>query len=145
MVYVPMVPGDDRAAAAAAPGWSDARASCFWDGERLTGRTWGAAQREQVLPKLLPLLPAGSPEHEQLASWDPDMQPLWDVGWFFAADARWPADGLPPAAAWCKQFAYSGGETGANGFFRGEGETVEVAWSSWHEQFAAGMATILGR
>ena len=141
VVYEPMVPGDDRAAAVEqARSWSDSRASCFWDGERVAGRTWGAAQREQVLPKLLPQVPADAPWREELETWDPEEQPLWDVGLFYAASATWPAGELPEAAAWCKQFAYSGGEPGGNGFFRGEGEAVEVVWSSWRERFAAGIA-----
>jgi hypothetical protein len=131
VVFEPMIPGDDRpAAVAAARSWSDPRASCFWDGDRVCGRTWGAAQRERVLPKLLPLVPADAPERETLETWDPEEQPLWDVGWFYAADVGWPNGGLPQAAAWCKQFSYSGGEPGGNGFFRGEGEAVDVAWSS---------------
>src|SRR5262245_24001089 len=141
-----MVPGDDRPAAVAqAQAWRDARATCFWDDSRVSGRSLGAAQRDVVLPRLLALIPPEAPEHEELATWDPEQQPVWDAGWFCAADASWPAGGLPQAAAWCKQFAYSGGEPGGNGFFRGEGEVVEVAWSSWEEQFAAGMAAIVGR
>ena len=141
VVFEPMIPGDDRlAAAAAARDWTDPRATLFWDGEHVAGRTWGAEQREHVLPKLLPLVPADAPWRETLETWDPEEQPLWDVGWFYAAGANWPDGGLPQAAAWCKQFSYSTGEPGGNGFFRGEGEDVEVAWSSWREQFAAGMA-----
>jgi len=141
VVFEPMIPGDDRLAAdAAARDWTDPRATLFWDGEHVAGRTWGAAQREHVLPKLLSLVPADAPWRETLETWDPEEEPLWDVAWFYTAGATWPEGGLPQAAAWCKQFSYSDGEPGGNGFFRGEGEDVDVAWSSWREQFAAGMA-----
>jgi len=141
VVFEPMIPDDNRAAAVAqARRWSDPRASCFWDGDRVAGRTWGAAQREHVLPRLLAVVPADAPWREALETWDPEEEPLWDVGWFYTAGAGWPEGGLPQAAAWCKQFSYSGGEPGGNGFFRGEGDAVGVAWSSWREQFAAGMA-----
>jgi hypothetical protein len=145
IVFEPILQGDDRPPAVLqAQRIVDPRVRCFWDADRVAGRLWGAEQREHVLPKLLPLIPADAPWREALETWDPEEQPLWDAGWFCAAGAGWPAGGLPQAAAWCKQFSYSGGEPGGNGFFRGEGQAVEVAWSSWDEQLAAGMGAIRG-
>jgi hypothetical protein len=140
VIFLPMVPADDREAAVEEAGLlDDPRARCFWDGERVTGRTWGAAYVDSVLPQLLEQIAADAPWRESMERWDPEQQPLWDAGFFCAPNAAWPARWLPPAEAWCKQFAYSEGEPGANGFFRGEGAAVEVAWSSWREQFARGM------
>jgi len=137
-----MVAGDDRASAvAAARPFDDPRARCFWDADRTSGRTWGAFDRERLLPKILELLPAGSPEREALVNWDPEEQPLWDVAWFYAAEATWPPSGLPEPVAWSKQFAFRVGEIAdGNGFFRGGPDEAGVAWSNWRQQFASGMA-----
>jgi hypothetical protein len=140
IVFLPMVAGDDRPAAVAqARHFAEPRVSCFWDGERTSGRTWGAAHRGRVVPQLLQVIPADDPVHAMLQTWDPEVQPVWDFGWFCTAAATWPAGGLPDAVVWCKQFGFRGGEPGSNGFFRGDGSAADVAWSSWTEQFAAGM------
>jgi hypothetical protein len=140
---MPMVPGDDRPAALEQAGrFEHPRVRFYWDPERLAGRTWGARHVERLRPQLLALMPEGSEEREMVATWDPEQRPLWDAACFFEAGAGWPAGGLPVHAVWTKQFSYSAGEPGANGFFRGEGWQAEVAWSSWDEEFAKGMARI---
>jgi len=143
IVFEPMVPGDDRQAAQAAL-LADPRVRCFWDAGHACARAFGAAQRERIVPKLLATLPPDAPWRETLASWDPEQQPLWDAGWFYAARAAWPAKGLPEHAMWCKQFDFEQDENGAvrAGFFRGEGWEAELAWTSWREQFARGMESV---
>lgn len=142
IVFEPMVPGDDRAAAvtqaASAP---DARRRDFWDADHACARLWGATHKERIVPRLLAVTSPEAPWRDQLASWDPERQPLWDVAWFFEPDAEWPADALPEHAGWCLQFDFQGHEDGGgrSGFFRGEGSEAGVAWSSWTEQFARGM------
>ena len=141
-----MVPGDDRAAAELqAARLTDPRATCFWDADHHAARAWAAEHAGRIVPKLLALFPPGAPEHEMLANWDPEAQPLWDIAWFYRAGATWPAGGLPEHVVWCKQFAFQGGEPGTSGFFRGAGWEAAVDWSSWDEQFAVGMESVAGR
>jgi hypothetical protein len=74
-----MIPGDDRLAAAAARDWSDPRATLFWDGEAVAGRTWGAAQRARAARRCA-AVPADAPWRETLETWERGVEPLWDVG-----------------------------------------------------------------
>ena len=142
IVFEPMVPGDDRAAAVAESARApDPRRRDFWDADHACAKLWGATHKERIVPRLLALMSPDAPWRESVATWDPEQQPLWDVAWFYEPGAEWSANGIPEHVGWCKQFDFQKDEEGRarGGFFRGEGWEAGVSWSSWAEEFAKGM------
>lgn len=142
-----MVDGDDRRSAAAeADLLDDRRTTCFWDPERRVGLAWGEHYRTEHLPQVLADLAADDPMRPLLEERAAAVWAMWDIACFYAAGARWPAQGIPSETRWTKQFEFGFDESGqpAGGFFRGTEETAETSWSCWAEEFAAGMAAIGG-
>jgi hypothetical protein len=86
VVWLPVMPSDDLAAAArAAAAVTDPRAAQFWDGDRALGAALGRALR-------FPARAAGQ-EHGL----------AWDVYLLYPRGARWPPEGVPRPAFWMQQ------------------------------------------
>jgi hypothetical protein len=146
VVWMPMVPGDDRDAAVALAGTlSDARATHLWDPERRIGLNWTRQFGRSHVDELARAL-EGEPQAEwlleELRADEPSV-PVWDCAFFFRPGARW-VEPLPTPDGWMKQFAYWSDADGSDegGAYWTDRAPSELLESSWPAEFERGMADL---
>ena len=143
-----MVEGDDEPSArSAARDFADARATCFWDPERFSGAAWSRDYQARFAQALLTAVH----EDEWLKARvetciaDPLACPMWDVAYFFDANAEW-RGALPEPVAWTKQFGFAFDLTAPDaGMFWRSASPATLQRSAWTDEVAAHMAALGGR
>jgi hypothetical protein len=110
IVWLPMLPGDDAAAARSmAASFHDKRVAQFWDPGRLSGKQWSVDFQVGVARAGLDSLPPDHPYRPVVERWvaDPASVPMWDVAYFYAPGVRW-SGRIPPPTSWSKQMGFWG-------------------------------------
>jgi hypothetical protein len=130
IVWLPMLPGDDAAAALSmTTSFHDKRVVQFWDPGRLSGKQWSIDFQVEVARAALDSLPADHPYRTIVERWvaDPASVPMWDVAYFYPPDVRW-KDKIPMPSAWTKQMGFWGPP--GNNISGGVADTTDTATGS---------------
>lgn len=148
IVWIPMLPSDNEAAARQASSmFDDARVHLLWDANR---RSAIAVSRD-VFPRWAKdgadSLPRDHTLCESLksrAGMPPEKRPLWDIVLFYAKGTEW-TDGPPKSDHWAKQIAYFGiHEDGTSGLFWRNDFGKEPVASDWRVEVSLGMSRLSG-
>ncbi len=148
IVWIPMLPSDNEAAAREASRmFDDARVHQFWD----TNRRSGIAYARDVFPRWAKdgaeALPPDHTLRESLksrADTPPEKRPLWDITMFYDKGSDW-RDVPPKPEHWTQQIVYFGKqEDGTSGlFWRNDFGKAPVA-SDWLVEVSKGMTVLFG-
>jgi copper chaperone len=104
VVWVPMLAGDDAAAATRASATLAApRVRQYWDPERRVGTSFRKDLFADAASRMRSSAPADHPMAEHLGHRE-DTQPEWDIYMFYDAGTQW-GDRAPKPASWVRQTA----------------------------------------
>ncbi len=148
IVWIPMLPSDNEAAAREASGrFDDARVHQLWDANRRSGIAFSRDVFPRWLKDAAEALPPGHMLCESLksrADKPPEKRPLWDIALFYAKGIEW-KDGPPKPDYWAKQIAYFGlQEDGTSGLFWRNDFGKEPVASDWLVEVSHGMTALIG-
>ena len=146
IIWLPMVPGDDRAAAVeAAAAFPADRTAQFWDGSRLIGRTWSANFVVRHMEELRQAVSRIPDLAQCVDAWSSAPPPAWDCAFFYRAGSTW-TEPLPPPDAWTKQLGFwrSSDGTQNGGTFWCDRSTTALVDSRWTAEMETGMRAIVG-
>ena len=147
IVWMPMLPSDNEAAAREASGmFDDPRVHQLWD----PNRRCGIAFSRDVFPRWskdgADALP---PDHmlraslKSKANAPPEERPLWDIALFYGTGIAW-RDGPPKPDHWSNQIAYFGlQENGTSGLFWRNDFGKAPFESDWLVEVSHGMAAMI--
>jgi len=98
IVWAPMMPGDDYAAARKATANFGNRATQFWDPNKEVGREYRTAVFSDAYEKMYASLPPDHPLREDMPRLKEryTTRPEWDIYMFFAPGVEWGATPPPP-------------------------------------------------
>lgn len=146
IVWMPMLPSDDEAAAQEASRmFDDPRVHQFWDANRRTGTAFS----RDVFPRWIKdAAEAMPPDHmlseffKSVSDTPPGKRPLWDIVLFFGRKIEW-TDHPPKPNHWAKQIAYFGRQDdGTSGLFWRNDFATEPSVSDWFAEVSHGMAEL---
>lgn len=148
VIWVPMIPSDNEAAArGASTMYADARLRQFYDPDRMTGIAFSGEVKPEQYKAMLDPMPAEHPLKQHMTEWlakSPAERPVWDVVYTFPPGVRWTAS-LPKASFWTKQVGFFGDQPGDDPsglFFRQDSKEPPVE-SDWFVELRGAMMKLV--
>ena len=143
VVWLPMVPGDDEAAARSTGKiYGKRRVYEYYDGGRLVGLGYRQEAFATCLQDALSVMPKEHPLYTDLTEWASTplgKGPLWDAVLFYPPGVEW-NERMPQPTAWSKQVGFFGSNAGpiTGMFFRNSCKEPPTE-SDWHVEIRNAM------
>jgi hypothetical protein len=142
VVWMPMVPGDDAAAARqTASMFAGLGVHQYYDERKIVGLSYHRDVFPNCLQEALRGTPRDHPIYEQLKEWakSPKEGPVWDAVLFYPSGIEW-KDRVPTPKRWSKQIDFMGAGTGdVTGVFYRNDCGQPPTDSDWHRELRQAM------